>query len=107
MNVLEKLLILSGTLWLSALAFIVYTWIMQVRQQAVLRYIAYRLAGIDKSLKGLTPAVKLPRASVEPTAEKPSAPTPETVIAIDKNEPLSKYETVSLPDEADINFVDR
>ena len=91
MSFAEKIMILSGTLWLTALAFIVYAWMTQMRQRAILRYIARRLDGIEQALK---PAKTLPRAT-------------ETQITIDKNEPLSKYETVTLPDEIDINFVDR
>ena len=103
MSVMEKILILSGTLWLSAIAFIVYAWLVQVRQQQILRYIAGRLDAIEKKLS--------PKNIVREKSDSPSQqsvkPSPETMITIDKNEPISKYETVNLPDEININFVDR
>ena len=103
MSTMEKLMILSGTLWLCALAFIIYAWILQARQQAILRYIATRLRRIEQLLQ---PPVPSETPSTNPQPKKNTA-KPETRITIDKNEPLSKYETVTLPDEIDINFVDR
>jgi len=100
MSVMEKLIFLSGTLWLSAIAFIVYAWITQARQNAVLRYIARRLDSLEKRLKA-------PESDASQTQPPIKPNHPETSISIDKNEPLSKYETVTLPDEININFVDR
>ena len=98
MSAVGKLLILSGTLWLLAIALIIYVWIMHARQQAILRYIAGRLTKIEQILSPKKPT---------PTANKTgNEPTPKTVITINKNEPLSKYEKVTLPDNIDINFVD-
>ncbi|MBQ7413101.1 MAG: hypothetical protein IJV07_02355 [Alphaproteobacteria bacterium] len=104
MSFMEKILVLSGTLWLSAVGFIVYAWIVQARQQQILRYIAERLAAIDKKL---SPTTEKRISSSASSAEQLIKSTPETMITIDKNEPISKYETVNLPDEIDINFVDR
>ena len=103
MSITEKLMILSGTLWVCALVFIIYAWILQARQQAVLRYIAARLRRIEQLIQ---PTIPAETPSSEPEPKKPTT-KPETRITIDKNEPLSKYETVTLPDEIDINFVDR
>ena len=101
MSVMEKMMILSGTLWVFAVAFIIYAWIIQNRQQLLLKYIAGRLKRIENLLQSSdTPSPK-PASSPKKTAK------PETSISIDKNEPLSKYETVTLPDEININFVDR
>ena len=101
MSVMEKMMILSGTLWIFAVAFIIYAWIIQNRQQLLLKYIAGRLKRIENLLQPSdTPSPK-PASSPKKTAK------PETSISIDKNEPLSKYETVTLPDEISINFVDR
>lgn len=100
-----KLLILSGVLWISAISFIIYAWRSHARQQLILRYLAHRLTKIESLLTQIAPPPKKEEAS---TSEKSAeAPHPETIITIDKNEPLSKYETVNLPDEIDINFVDR
>lgn len=99
-SVLDKILILSGTLWVVAVGFVIFSWILQARQQAVLRYIAVRLEALEKKVGQPV------KRSEEKPAGQPSLP-PETTIAIAKDEPLSKYETVTLPDEIDINFVDR
>ena len=96
MSAVEKLLILSGTLWLVAIALAIYVWIMHARQRAILHYIAGRLAKIEQAL---TP----PKPSARKSSDEAS---PKTVITINKNEPLSKYEKVTLPDNIDINFVD-
>lgn len=112
MSLIEKLLVLSGTLWLSAIAFIVYTWIVQTRQQVVLRYIARALMQINRRLADLAPADRLRPTPPEPASPVPDTagsafvtpPAPETTMSIDKNEPLSKYENVALPDEININF---
>ena len=94
MSAIGKLIILSGAIWLIAIAAIVYACILQARQRAILRYIAARLTKIEQLLTPQKPA--------QPSAEKPQ----KTVITINKNEPLSKYEKVTLPDNIDINFVD-
>jgi len=102
MSVMGKIMILSGTLWIFAVAFIVYAWIIQRRQQFLLRYIAARLKRIESLLE------PPPAAEVSDTPSGNKKPLkPKTSISIDKNEPLSKYETVTLPDEININFVDR
>ena len=101
-----KLLILSGVLWLSAISFIIYAWISYSRQRLVLRYIANRLTKIEALLTHPIPTKKTEEVPHSSSAKEP-LPSPETIITIDKNEPLSKYETVNLPDEININFVDR
>ena len=104
MSITEKLMVLSGTLWLCALGFIVYAWILQHRQEILLRYIATRLKQIEKLItQNTAPDLGAP----SPAPASSSRSKPETSISIDKNEPLSKYETVTLPDEININFVDR
>ena len=100
MTSVTQLLVLSATLWGIALLFIVFAWLALYRQQTILRFIARRLATIERSIRTL----QNPAAPIAPPSRKSS---PETKITIDKNEPLSKYETVNLPDEIDINFVDR
>ena len=107
MTLSEKLILLSATLWLSAIAFMAYTFILQARFQTILKLL---LKKIDRLEKTLSPgAVSQPPQPVQPTPSKTATQksAPETTIKIDKNEPLSKYETVTLPDEININFVDR
>lgn len=101
MTSLTHLIILSAVLWGLAVLFIVFAWTALYRQQTILRFIAHRLTTIERSLRQMQPAS-------QPRKARPSqSAAPETKITIDKNEPLSKYETVNLPDEIDINFVDR
>ncbi len=99
MSFMEKMLVLSGTLWLTTIAFIVYMWVYQAKQQLVWRYIAQKLAEIEKNIKQPLKQEKIQN-------EVPEIKKQETVVTISKNEPMSKYETVNLPDEAEIKFVD-
>ena len=107
MTLSEKIILLSATLWLAAIAFIAYTFIVQARLQAIIKALFRK---IDRLEKALTPPQKEPETEpvVHSVSKKPHPKKePETTIKIDKNEPLSKYETVTLPDEININFVDR
>lgn len=99
MSLTEKMFVLSGTLWLTVIAFIVYMWLSQAKQQLVWRYIAQKLSEIEKNLKQQKPQEKKQN-------EVPAEKKQDAVVTISKNEPMSKYETVNLPDEAEIKFVD-
>jgi hypothetical protein len=101
MSFLEKILILVGTLWLTTIGFIIYMWILQTKQQLILRYIAKKLTDIEKNTQKQSTEKKETEKTKEPETRKQ-----ETVVTISKNEPMSKYETVNLPDEAEIKFVD-
>ena len=61
-SALDKILILSGTLWVVAVGFVIFSWILQARQQVVLRYIAVRLEALEKKVGQL----------VERSEEKPA-----------------------------------
>ena len=104
MTEMEKIIVLSGTLWFSAVAFIIYSWVVQVRQQQVFRFIAKRLISIEKALT-TQPSPK----TTQPAEDKlpPKEEAPKKTLSINKNDPISKYETVTLPDEININFVDK
>ena len=103
MTLSEKIILLSATLWLSAIAFIVYTCIVEARFQKIFKTLLHKIDRLEKALSS--------QQSPEKSTPSPDIPVqkskPETTIKIDKNEPLSKYETVTLPDEININFVDR
>lgn len=98
MSLTEQIFILVGTLWATTIAFIIYMWFLQAKQQLILRFIAQKLAEIEKRLPKET---QKEEKKCETVVEKK-----ETVVTISKNEPMSKYETVNLPDEAEIKFVD-
>ena len=89
MSLLEKWVILTGLFWISAIAFILYARYMLARQHAVLKLIAERLGRLEKRLQ----------------VQQPEAPS-DTTLTINKDEPLSKYQKVHLPDEINIHFVD-
>ena len=99
MSLTEQIFILIGTLWATIIAFIIYMWVLQNKQQLILRFIAQRLAEIEKHM----PKEEQKKDKQE---AKPFLKKQETVVTINKNEPMSKYETVNLPDEAEIKFVD-
>lgn len=103
MTLSEKIILLSITLWLGAIVFMAYTFIVQARLQAILKAIFRKIDRLERHISASCPKTVV---KVDPKAE-PSKSVPETIIKIDKNEPLSKYETVTLPDEININFVDR
>ena len=106
MSLTEKIIILIGTLWFTTIGFIVYMWILQAKQQLILRYIAKKLADIEKNTKSHSlEETDAPKTDPEKT-EDSEIKKQETVVTINKNEPMSKYETVNLPDEAEIKFVD-
>ena len=101
MSLEEKMLIMLGTFWLTTIAFVIYLWFLQAKQQTVLRYIAHKLLNMEKILKDKKEE-KQDVVDIIKSVEKKQ----ETIVAISKNEPMSKYETVNLPDEAEIKFVD-
>ena len=50
MSLTEQIFILIGTLWTTIIAFIIYMWVLQNKQQLILRFIAQRLAEIEKHM---------------------------------------------------------
>ncbi|MBR6412378.1 MAG: hypothetical protein IKS41_04375 [Alphaproteobacteria bacterium] len=110
MTLSEKIILLSVTLWLSAIAFMAYAFIMQSRFQTILKTLYKKIDHLEKLLAHSLKEADIPPEpikSIEPDPQSQKKTAPETTIKIDKNEPLSKYETVTLPDEININFVDR
>ena len=105
MSLEEKMLIMLGTFWLTTIAFVIYLWFLQAKQQMILRYIAKKLSEIESIVKKTKKTTVLEKSTTEDGVE-PEIKKTETVVTISKNEPMSKYETVNLPDEAEIKFVD-
>ena len=98
MSDIEKILILAGTLWITAVGFIVFSWILEVKRQQALIFIAKRLISLEKKVRRLSGESDPTTTSVDKKDE--------SVIDIPKTAPLSAYEAVTLPDDADIHFVD-
>lgn len=87
------ILFLFAMLWAGAISFILWAWHAQRRQQALARHFYKRLERIEALLA--RPAPSAAQQEAEPTLE------------INTNEPLARYKSVTLPDEIDINFVER
>ncbi len=72
------------------LACLSMQWRFMNKQQAVLRRLNERIKQLEKYL-----------------AEKPAKKPVLTAISITKDEPISKYKSVTLPDDIQISFVDK
>ncbi len=100
MSDIEKILILAATLWVTAIGFIIFSWVQQARQQQVIRFIALRLAALEKRLRGTD-------IQTETTQPEDIGLTPvREIVDIPKDAPIAAYESLTLPDAADIHFVD-
>lgn len=91
--VLWEIGILAFLLWLAAVGFVIFSGILFYRQQTVFHHIMMRLNRLEQMVtvpKQNTPAMK-----------------PKTHLSILKDEPIAKYESVSLPDDVQISFVEK
>lgn len=100
MSDIEKIFILAATLWVTAVGFIIFSWMLEVKRQQVLLFIAKRLTSLDRRIQHLS--VKLGEPDVNTKHQKDT----DTIINIPKNAPLSAYESVTLPDNTSIHFID-
>lgn len=89
-TILWEVGILVALLWLICFAFTVFSFIVLRRQQIVFEHIAARLERLDEALLG---GKKKQAAQVQ--------------VSIPKDEKISKYESVSLPDDVQISFVEK
>lgn len=87
--VLTMMGILAITMWIGYVVFVVFSWKMMMRQNQVFSYILARLDKMDEYLSARPKNVQ------------------ETSLSITKDEPLSKYQDVTLPDGIDISFVEK
>lgn len=83
---------LTGVLWISAMSLVIFTIFFVYRQSLILRYLVSKINKIENLLKQVSEQPKETRI---------------THVSIQKDEPLSKYETVTLPDDAKIDFVEK
>lgn len=87
--ILFKFSVLCVVVLALLLAFAVVFWRLVNRQQAIIRRLSARVAALEKV--------------VMPRVKKPV----QTAIAITKDEPISKYKAVTLPDDIQISFIDK
>ncbi len=85
---------LAISLWLGAIWFASFAVRILKRQDALYRSIAGRLGVLERALGE---AVQKSDAIRESLAQ----------ISIPVNEPIAKYESVTLPDDANIRFVEK
>jgi hypothetical protein len=104
--ILWEIGILAFLLWVLAVGFIVFSGILFYRQQLIFRHILKRLQHLE---------IMVGQPIVQPTAPiseqsqpiKTTQKTQETRLSIMKDEPISKYESMTLPDDVHISFVEK
>lgn len=92
--ILWEIGILALLLWALAVGFVVFSGILFYRQQVVFRHILGRLKKMDEALASLVPSMT-------------SQNVTQSRLSIMKDEPISKYETVTLPDNVQVSFVEK
>lgn len=91
--VLWEVGILTFLLWLIAVGFVVFSGLLFYRQQVILRHLLIRLTRLE--------------AAVVSPKQPPVRPAHKTQLSILKDEPIAKYESVTLPDDVQISFVEK
>ena len=86
--VLWEIGILAFLLWGVTVGFVIFSWILFHRQQQIFNHIVVRLERLDQALLS-------------------SPPKNQTHMSISKDEPILKYEKVTLPDDIQIAFVEK
>lgn len=100
--ILWEIGILALLLWVLAIGFILFSGVLFYRQQLIFRHILKRLKGLEDLMHQ---ASVQSEASVE---NVPAEPQPqETHLSIMKNEPISKYESMNLPENVHVSFVEK
>ena len=92
--ILWEIGILALLLWALAVGFVVFSGILFYRQQVVFRHILGRLKKMDEALASSVPSMT-------------SQNVTQSRLSIMKDEPISKYETVTLPDNVQVSFVEK
>lgn len=94
--ILWEIGILSFLLWVLAVGFILFTGILFYRQQQIFHHILKRLKQMEKMISQY--------AENQPNEVKPVT---QMRLSIPKDEPISKYESMTLPDDVQISFVEK
>lgn len=89
--ILWEIGILALLLWALAVGFVVFSGILFYRQQIVLRHILLKLKQIEHKRY---------------CDEGPKQPV-QSHLSILKDEPISKYEAVTLPDNVQVSFIEK
>lgn len=96
--ILWEIGILSFLLWGLAVGFVLFSGILFYRQQLIFRHILKKIKTLEELLE---------KQMVQVDAAQQNVPSQETRLSIMKDEPISKYENMVLPDEVQISFVEK
>ncbi len=88
-GMLWGIFVLIIALWFITVVLTVCLWQWLQKQRLFMRYLVSRFDRLEEKISVL------------------EAPVFETKLSIQKDEPISKYESVTLPDDIDIDFVER
>ena len=94
--ILWEIGILSFLLWALAVGFVLFTGILFYRQQQIFHHILKRLKQMEKMI-----------ARYEENQSTKKQQTPQVRLSIPKDEPISKYESMTLPDDVQISCVEK
>lgn len=100
--ILWEIGIFALLLWVLAVGFIIFSGILFYRQQLIFRHILKRLNHLEMMM---SQPITQPVEQSQPV--KTPQKTQETHLSIMKNEPISKYESMTLPDDVQISFVEK
>ena len=106
--ILWEIGILALLLWFLAVGFILFSGILFYRQQLIFRHILKRLKSLELMVEQLVSQPVDWSQSVHSTEQAQEMPKmKETHLSIMKDEPISKYESMTLPDDVQISFVEK
>ena len=95
-----ELLFLGIGVWVLAFILVVYAWILLRRQKRLVEMVVEKLDRLN------------PKEEASPSATtlndlRPASSTPdEKTIVISKDEPMGKYENVTVDDSVNVSFVE-
>lgn len=100
--ILWEIGILAFLLWVLAVGFILFSGILFYRQQLIFRHILKRLKNLEMMM-----GQSMGQVNTSPETANVVSKQQETHLSIMKNEPISKYESMTLPDNVQVSFVEK
>lgn len=88
---MRDMILLAGSLWIIAIGFMVFSWVMMCRSHVVLSELRRRLRAVEQKVDAVL--------HVEQKSIK-------KIISINKSEIVGPYKSAALPDEVHVDFVD-
>ena len=100
--ILWEIGILAFLLWVLAVGFILFSGVLFYRQQLIFRHILKRLKNLEIMMGQSMGQVNTSLETANVVSKQQ-----ETHLSIMKNEPISKYESMTLPDDVQVSFVEK